>query len=101
MEGHVWCMVEALLSFVEGRPSRCRYGDREILRVILWAVLHDRPMVWACRPEHWPNRWRPEVLPDPSTISRRWKRPAAGVILPGSPPHCLVPPATPAAGQRR
>lgn len=76
MEGHVWCMVEHLLLWVEGKSHRCRYSDREILRVSLWAILHDRPMVWACQAENWNEASRPARLPDPSTLSRRWKRPA-------------------------
>ena len=74
MEGQVWTIVERLLSCVDGKPQRCRYSDREILRVILWAVLHDRPIAWACQPEHWWDRTCPRTLPDPSTISRRWRR---------------------------
>ncbi len=74
MEGQVWCMIERLLSFVEGRPARCRYYDRDILRVVLWATLKDRPMVWACQPQNWPEGSRPACLPDPSTVSRRWHR---------------------------
>src|SRR5512145_5773 len=74
MEGHVWVIVEEWLSAVEGRPARCRYSNREILRVSLWAILHDRPVSWACRGENWPARLRPDRLPDDSTVSRRWKR---------------------------
>ncbi len=74
MEGQLWSRVEDLLLFVEGIPKRCRYSDREVLRVILWAVLHERPMNWACEPLHWPPISRPASLPDPSTISRRWNR---------------------------
>lgn len=75
MEGQVWTIVEELLLCVDGKPPRCRYSDREILRVTLWAVIHDRPIVWACQPEHWWNSVCPETLPDPSTMSRRWSRP--------------------------
>lgn len=74
MEGQVWLILERLLSCVEGQPQRCRYSDREILRVILWAVLHDRPIVWACQSPHWWEGLCPESLPDPSTVSRRWRR---------------------------
>lgn len=74
MEGQLWCRVEELLLFVDGTPKRCRYSDREVLGVILWAVLHDRPINWACDPLHWPASSCPACLPDPSTISRRWKR---------------------------
>ncbi len=74
MEGQVWTILVRLLLCVDGQPRRCRYSDGEILRVILWAVLHDRPIVWACQPEHWWEGTCPETLPDPSTISRRWRR---------------------------
>ena len=73
MEGQLWYRVEDLLLFVDGKPKRCRYSDREVLRVILWAVLHDRPINWACEPLHWPATSLPARLPDPSTISRRWQ----------------------------
>ena len=74
MEGHLWRMVERLLLWVEGNSRRCRYSDREILLVSLWAILHDRPMVWACQAQNWSDAFRPQRLPDPSTLSRRWKR---------------------------
>ena len=64
-------MIEELWSFVEGLPARFRYRDRDILRVVLWATLKDRPMVWACQPQNWPEDLRPACLPDPSTVSRR------------------------------
>ena len=73
MEGQVWVIVESFLRGAQPRSRKFRFSDREILRVVLWAVLHDRPMMWACRPEHWPGRWRPARLPHPSTISRRWR----------------------------
>ena len=76
MEGHVWSIVEALLACVEGGPARCSFSDRDILRVSAWAILHDRPMSWACRAENWPATRRPATLPDDSTVSRRWKRAA-------------------------
>lgn len=74
MEGQVWDRVEDLLRFVDQKPKRCRYSDCEVLRVILWAVFHDRPMSWACEPAHWPAWVRSIRLPGPSTISRRWRR---------------------------
>ncbi len=30
-------------------------------------------MVWACQPDNWPDGCRPEPMPHPSTISRRWR----------------------------
>lgn len=76
MEGHVWCIVEALLLEVESKPPWCDYSDREILRVTLWGVMHDRPMSWACEADNWPHALRPPSLPNDSTVSRRWKKPA-------------------------
>jgi IS5 family transposase len=77
MEGHVWSIVEQMLEDVEGKPVRCRFTDREILRVTLWGIMHDRPMSWACEGANWPEAVRPERLPDDSTVSRRWK----GMVL--------------------
>ena len=87
MEGQVWRIVEALLQGAQPPSGRFRFSDAEILRVVLWAVLHDRPMVWACRPEHWSGRWRPARLPHASTISRRWRSSAlhAAEREPGGP----------------
>ena len=48
-------------------PLRCRYDDRTILMVVLWAILHDRPMNWACCPENWSASERPARLPSEST----------------------------------
>lgn len=75
MEGRVWVVVEELLSSIDSKPRYCEFSDREILRVSLWAILHDRPMSWGCRKENWPYTLRPERLPGGSTVSRRWKRP--------------------------
>jgi hypothetical protein len=74
MEGHVMRIIDGLLSEIEGKSPDCCYSDRDILRVTLWGILHDRPMSWACRPENWPDTLRPAKLPDDSTLSRRWKK---------------------------
>jgi hypothetical protein len=48
-----------------------RYFDYEIVGVFLWAVVHDRPVSWACVAKHWPkDLWKRE-LPSQSTMSRR------------------------------
>lgn len=76
MEGQVWNMLESLLATGQSLSRRFRYTHREIMRVILWAVMHDRPMVWACQLRNWPPAQRPARLPHPSTVSRRWRSPA-------------------------
>lgn len=39
--------------------------------VYFWAVLHDRPTRWACKPANWPSDLRPKQLPSQSVMSRR------------------------------
>lgn len=74
MERELWSM----LSVAIGDVSRCRRANAHhthdhalIVRVYLWAVLHDRPVSWACRPGNWDPRTRPMVLPHQCTVSRR------------------------------
>jgi hypothetical protein len=74
MEGRLWAIVVGLLSSFEKYPKLGRYADREILAVVLWAVLHDRPINWACQRENWTVRPMPVSLPHPSTVSRRLHR---------------------------
>jgi hypothetical protein len=42
-----------------------------IVGVVCWAVLHDRPVSWACRKENWPADLKIGRLPAQSTMSRR------------------------------
>lgn len=53
-----------------GRRKREQYGDRIIVLVYLWSVLHERPVCWACVPKNWPVE-PPWQLPSDSTMSRR------------------------------
>jgi hypothetical protein len=39
--------------------------------VYLWAVVHDRPVSWACDPDNWPADLWSGKLPSQSTVSRR------------------------------
>ena len=80
MEDRLWNIVCVVLPKCK-RNCRQRFSEREILLVVLWAVLHDRPMVWACQAEHWPARRRLARLPHPSTLSRRSRRPAFAELL--------------------
>lgn len=43
-----------------------------LLLTMLWAALHDRPILWACDHSNWSTtKLRPRKLPSPSTMSRR------------------------------
>jgi len=54
-------------------PPRRRpvYSDLLIVRMWLWAVMHDRPLSWACRRESYSSLFRPRRLPSVSRFSRR------------------------------
>ena len=60
---------------------RYAYTDGGILAVYLWAVLHDRPVCWACDPDNWPAGTRRGPLPSASTVSRRLRRPQMAALL--------------------
>lgn len=75
MESRLWSIVLQQLPPHDRDRGPFVYDTRTVLVVTLWAVLHDRPFGWACRPESWPERLRPRDLPDPSTLSRRRRRP--------------------------
>src|SRR5688500_10721090 len=75
MEGCLWRTIVDWLPAAEECRGRKRFDDRTILMVMLWAVLHDRPMNWACRGENWSDEFRPLSLPSPSTLSRRSRQP--------------------------
>ena len=72
MEREYWREVCRVLDRVgDRRPKWCEFTDREVVRVFLWAVLHDRPISWACRRGNWPGQARRRRLPSCSTMSRR------------------------------
>jgi hypothetical protein len=77
MELECWTALSAAISSIaariKGRP-RDTYSTAWVLRVYLWAVLHDRPVDWACDRRNWNPRACPAVLPDQSTMSRRTRR---------------------------
>lgn len=56
------------------RSNRQSYSTHLIVRVYLWSVLHDRPVLWSTNPRNWPRQTRPKMLPDQSTMSRRLRR---------------------------
>lgn len=72
MERDIWTRITAALKRVPStRPRNAVYTVRQIVAVLLWAALHDRPISWACKRGNWPMQaWRRD-LPDQSTMSRR------------------------------
>jgi hypothetical protein len=80
MEDRLWNIVVHVVP-ADKPESRQTYATREILLVMLWAALHDRPMRWACQAANWPAEHRPARLPNASTISRRRRQPGMQALL--------------------
>lgn len=76
MERELWCILSALLTELARvtRRGRFTHPTPRILRVYLWAALHDRPVSWACDRRNWVGVKPPRRLPDQSTMSRRLAR---------------------------
>src|SRR5262249_30278537 len=72
MEHQLWNSIVALLA-QHGKPwtRGCDFSDQRIVQVWYWAVIHDRPVRWACQRRHWPVWSRRQPLPCESTMSRR------------------------------
>jgi hypothetical protein len=51
--------------------ARKRFADAWIVLTLAWAVLHDRPIRWACDPGNWPREEAWHALPSNATMSRR------------------------------
>jgi len=83
MEDALWKKVTRLVPAHNAGDSRCWYSHRNIVLTALWAILHDRPMVWACDPANWPGRYRPQRLPTQSTLSRRMSSKGINCVIRG------------------
>ena len=75
MERERWAELSAAVDRVDAgwREGSGRFVHRTavIVRVYLWAALHDRPVSWACEAANWDAKLRPRELPGQSTMSRR------------------------------
>jgi len=73
MENELWKQVYQLVTKVAKRKTlkRAKYTDADIILTYMWAVLHDRPIYWACKKSSWPICYRRRPLPNPSTMTRR------------------------------
>ena len=73
MERQRWKSIVCLLREVHKAQHqwRCRYSVLEIVEIWFWAVIHDRPVSWACQRRSWPIWDHRRVLPSNATMSRR------------------------------
>ena len=72
MERELWLQIKSLVAKGRDRcPLKCTFTNGEIVLTFFWAVLHDRPISWACNRNNWPVYDRRRQLPVPSTMTRR------------------------------
>ena len=63
------------------RPKHVVFTDGLILLVAFWAILHDRPICWACQSRHWHSLLPWIDLPSPATMSRRLRTLSVQLLL--------------------
>jgi hypothetical protein len=80
MERELWEALCHLAEKLYNRSSRAVYADDVICGVYWWAVIHDRPVQWACQASHWPAEIR-RRLPSQPTMSRRLRSSAVEQLL--------------------
>lgn len=73
MEHQLWIRIVAALGAIGKQKAqpRCHFDDLDIAKTWFWAVLHDRPVSWACQTGNWPPHERRFAKPSTSTMSRR------------------------------
>jgi len=73
MEAELWKQVYKLVTqMAKGKTlKRATYTDGDIILTYMWAVIHDRPIYWACKKRNWPIYYRRRKLPNASTMTRR------------------------------
>jgi hypothetical protein len=83
MEAELWKQVYELVTKIGKCKTikRATYSDAEIILTYMWAVLHDRPIYWACKKGSWPIYYRSRPLPNPSTMTRRLRKPPLQRLL--------------------
>ena len=77
MEHKLYKQIYQLVMKIANRTylKKAQHTDARILLVFFWAVLHDRPIYWACNKVNWPIHSRRDLLPSASTMSRRLRTP--------------------------
>lgn len=79
MERERWEKVYHLLLAGDTHEFRGVYQAAAVLAVFFWAVIHDRPVSWACQKANWDRL--PFRLPSQPTMSRRLRQPDVLALL--------------------
>lgn len=83
MERELWTDVVAAVrrAAVGHRQRQRKFDDETIVLTFLWAVLHDRPVLWATDRRNWPFYLRVRSRPSASTMSRRLRSSSTLTLL--------------------
>jgi hypothetical protein len=83
MDAELWKQLYRMVMEITNnqRPPKATYSDAEIVLTFFWAVLHDRPVYWACQKRNWPIWHRRRSLPNNSTMSRRLRTSSVKELL--------------------
>jgi hypothetical protein len=82
MERERWETLYRMLAPWDRGWFRGRYSPGVIVAVYFWAVLHDRPVCWACQAKHWPaDIPLRSYLPSQATMSRRLRKLEVQVLM--------------------
>jgi len=75
MERQLYRSIVQVIKRVNNRTynSQGTYSVARIVEVWFWAVVHDRPISWACQKSNWPAHLRRKPLPSDATMSRRMR----------------------------
>jgi hypothetical protein len=79
MEANLYKQLYQLVLSTAHTPRRKReqYSDKLVVMIFFWAVIHDRPVCWACDPDSWPEDLDHPLISQ-SRLSRRLR--TLGVI---------------------
>jgi len=83
MEGELWKGVYNTLVEIgkQIRLPRKQFSDWWVAAVFMWAVMHERPVNWACEGRNWPITERYRRFPSPATMSRRLRTSSVKQLL--------------------
>ena len=81
MERERWEKVYRLLVALDTHAFRGVFQAAAVLAVYFWAVIHDRPVSWACQRVNWTGGVPFCKLPSQPTMSRRLRQPDVLALL--------------------
>lgn len=83
MEHQLWKAILAEVTRLDKsrRRNEKSYTDGEVVMAWFWAVLHDRPVGWACQRKNWPIHLRQRRIPSDSRVSRRLRTTSVKQLL--------------------